>query len=109
MPDIDTALNAVVATSRVYNTDRSDSRILTDLSFLLQGGLGLLGLIFFFLIFYEGYKIMIARDDSSKIEEARERIKNLVIGLIVISLAYAIVAFAIGVLFVRTTPAYTGY
>jgi hypothetical protein len=55
--------------------------------------LSLLGIIFIFLIVTAGYKYMTADGDEAKVEEALERIKTAVIGLIIIVSAYAITAF----------------
>lgn len=60
---------------------------------VIKAFLGLLGVIFIFLVIVAGYKYMTANGDEGKVEEALDRIKTAVIGLIIILSAYAITAF----------------
>ena len=54
---------------------------------------GLLTVGFIALMIYAGYLWITARGDEAQVEKAKEYIKNAVIGLIIISLAYAIASF----------------
>jgi len=55
--------------------------------------LGLLGIIFLVLIIYAGYNWMTAQGDEDKVKLAKDTLTRAVIGLVVITLAYAITFF----------------
>ncbi len=57
--------------------------------------LSLIGIIFFILMFYGGYKWMLARGDQKEVEVAKDTIFRALIGLIVVILAYALSQFVI--------------
>jgi hypothetical protein len=60
---------------------------------LLKGFLSLVGLIAICVIIWSGFRWMTSRGDSGQIEEAKNTLIQAVIGLLVISLSYAIVQF----------------
>ncbi|KKP91560.1 MAG: hypothetical protein UR94_C0015G0010 [Parcubacteria group bacterium GW2011_GWA2_36_10] len=60
---------------------------------LINAALSLLGVIFIIMIILAGFKWMTASGDPKKVEEARDNIKNAVIGLAVVLAAYAITYF----------------
>lgn len=53
-------------------------------------GLSLVGLIFFAIVLYAGFKWMMARGNAAETEKARELIYDAIIGLILVSGAYLI-------------------
>ena len=55
--------------------------------------LSFLGVAFFLLIVYAGFKWMFARDNAGEVVKAREIITSAIIGLIVVLSAYAITIF----------------
>ena len=57
--------------------------------------LGLLGLIFVVLMVYSGFLWMTARGDSDQVDKAKDIIRQAIIGLIIIFLAYAITGFVV--------------
>jgi hypothetical protein len=57
--------------------------------------LGLLGIILVAFIIYSGWQYMSAGGDKAKIDEAKKRIVNAVIGLILIVSAFSIANFVI--------------
>jgi hypothetical protein len=57
--------------------------------------LGLLGIIFVFLIVLAGYKWMTAGGDSSKVDEAKHQLQTAVIGLMIILASYSITVFVV--------------
>lgn len=77
---------------------------LTDVKFSVMVGkvvrvaILLLGIFFFLLTIYAGFKWMLSRGNSQEIEAAKKIMQNAVLGLIVILLAYAITAFAMAIL-----------
>ncbi len=55
--------------------------------------LSLLAVIFVILMIFSGYQWMTAGGNEEQVKKAQSRIKNAVIGLIIVVLAYAITAF----------------
>lgn len=72
---------------------RSISSIPQAARILINAALSLLGVIFIIMIILAGFKWMTASGDPKKVEEARDNIKNAVIGLAVVLAAYAITYF----------------
>lgn len=75
---------------------------------LINAALSLLGVLFIIMIILAGFKWMTAQGDAKKVEEAKENIKNAVIGLVVVLAAYSITYFvfqALGVEGFGSTPA----
>ncbi len=58
-------------------------------------GLGLLGTVAVILLIYAGYLWMMSGGNDDQITKAKTIVKQVVVGLIVLSLAYAIVTFAV--------------
>src|SRR3989339_844915 len=85
---LDTGLEAAAPQSllNIYSIPQA-ARILID------AALSLLGVIFIIMIILAGFKWMTASGDPKKVEEARDNIKNAVIGLAVVLAAYAITYF----------------
>ena len=52
-----------------------------------------IGLIFFILMVYAGFRWMTARDKSEKVEKARNTMIAAVIGLVILLAAYAVTTF----------------
>lgn len=62
---------------------------------IVQGVLSLLGVVFFVLVLYGGFKWMKARGNEDEVEKAKEVIINATIGLALILAAYAISVFVV--------------
>jgi hypothetical protein len=60
---------------------------------VINAVLGLMGIIFFFIIFYSGFRWMTARGNSDAIEKSKDAILSAAIGLVIILAAYAITNF----------------
>jgi len=60
---------------------------------VVKAFLGLLGIIFLVLIIYAGYNWMTAQGDEEKVTKAKETLTRAVIGLVIITAAYAITYF----------------
>lgn len=58
--------------------------------------LGFLGVVFVVLMIYAGFLYMTAQGNEDQVTKAKDLIKNAVIGMVIISLAYAITTFVIG-------------
>ena len=65
---------------------------------LVRIAIGLLGIIFLILTVYAGFLYLTARGDEEKVTHAKETLQRGVIGLIIISAAYAIATFVISAL-----------
>lgn len=63
----------------------------------------LLGTIFVILLLLGGFRWMTAQGDAKKVEEARDLIKNSVVGVVIILAAYAIAAFVLKEAYKATT------
>ena len=57
--------------------------------------LGLLGVIFLVLAIYAGFKWMTAGGEEGPIEEAKDTLKNAVIGVVVVMASYALSTFVL--------------
>jgi Trk-type K+ transport system membrane component len=76
--------------------DISQNQNLTSLTVtLIQGLLGILGLVFVILLIYGGVTWMTSMGQEEKIKKARSTIRNSVIGLLIIMLSYAIVFYVL--------------
>lgn len=66
----------------------------SDLSVILSVAikvvLGFLGVIFLFLTLQAGFKWMTAQGNEKNVEEAKTSLKNAIMGLVIVLLAYAI-------------------
>ncbi len=84
---VDTGLQYLTTTG-LTTTD-----IRTFVSRIIRYFLGLLGFIAVCLMMYAGYTIMTAAGSAEKVEKGKKIMINAVIGLVIITSAYAIVAF----------------
>ncbi len=72
---------------------------------LVRTFIGLLGIAFLLLTVYAGYLWLTAQGDDKKVEHAKTLLKNAVIGLIIISAAYATAAFVVNAIANTAAPA----
>src|SRR3989339_484298 len=72
---------------------KQDVPLMQVIGSIIKIFLMLLGTIFVILLLFAGFKWMTASGDPKKVEEARDNIKNAVIGLAVVLAAYAITYF----------------
>ena len=63
---------------------------------LINGFLGILGIIFVLLVIYAGILYMTASGDDTKVKKAKTLLTEAIIGIIIIVAAYSISAFVIG-------------
>ncbi len=66
--------------------------------------LGLLGIIFLVLMVYAGFLWMTARGDDDAVTKAKDIIRNAIVGLIIIFIAYALTGFIINAVISATNP-----
>jgi len=69
------------------------SNLGSTLRVVIEGFLGLLGVIFIILIIIAGYNWMTAAGDEQKVTKAKDTIQRAIIGLIIILAAYSITYF----------------
>jgi amino acid transporter len=62
---------------------------------VIQALLGVMGLVAVIIILYAGFIWMTAQGDEDKVKKAKDMLKNGVIGLIIILLAYALATWAV--------------
>jgi len=62
---------------------------------IIQTVLQFLGVLFLCFVIYGGFTWMTAADEADKVKKAKKIIKNSVIGLVIVVLAYAISAFVV--------------
>lgn len=60
---------------------------------IIKTVLSLLGIVFLVLMIFSGYQWMTAGGNEDQVSQAKNRIKNAVIGVVVVIMAYAITAF----------------
>ena len=63
---------------------------------IINALLGFLGIVFLVLLLYAGFIWMTAGGDKAKVEKAQSMIQQAVIGLVVITAAFAISSFVLG-------------
>ncbi|MBI4457696.1 hypothetical protein HY633_01905 [Candidatus Uhrbacteria bacterium] len=76
-----------------FNTEETD--LPTIIGGIISGFLGFLGTIFVVLMIYAGYLYMTAQGNEDQVEQAKSLIKNAVIGMVIVFLAFAITEFVI--------------
>lgn len=62
---------------------------------IIQTILQFIGVLFLCFVIYGGFIWMTATDEAEKVKRAKKIIKNSVIGLVIVVLAYAISAFVV--------------
>lgn len=80
-----------------YSTQESGEQSLTrTIQRGIQAVIGILGVVAVIMILYAGFTWLTAGGNEEQVKKAKKIIKQAVIGLIIISLAYALVAFVLG-------------
>ncbi|MBT3817158.1 MAG: hypothetical protein HOG08_02315 [Candidatus Magasanikbacteria bacterium] len=67
-----------------------DTTVDTGAAFIIKRSLQVVGLVFFVLMFYAGFRWLTARGEEGEIEKARNTIIAAVIGLVIIVAAYGV-------------------
>lgn len=71
---------------------------------LIKIFIGALGIIFLLLTVYAGFLYLTAQGDEEKVKHAKQTLQRGVIGLIIITAAYAIAAFVLNAVTTSATP-----
>jgi len=69
--------------------------LITIIGRIINVALGFVGVVLLVILLYSGYEYMTAGGDAAKVESATKRIRNAIIGLIIIFLSFAIVNFVL--------------
>lgn len=77
------------------NGATAEFTLITTISLIIKAALALTGVIVLVYLVYAGYTWMTAGGDSDKVTKAKETISRAVIGLTIVLLSYAIVAFIV--------------
>ena len=80
---------AFMNTSGLQSSTRADNIV----GSIIKTVLSLLGIVFLILMIISGYQWMIAGGNEDQVSKAKDRIRNAIIGIIIVVLAYAITAF----------------
>lgn len=95
---IETGLNATAQASGL-NTSGSLPLIIAR---IIQQLLIAVGVVLVCLLFYAGFKWMIARDSAEEVKDAQTTIRNAVIGLVIVLASYSIASYVIEAAIVGT-------
>lgn len=92
------AIEKQVANDREFRTaatfaDTSSKTLPTAVALVINVFIGLLGTIFLILIVVSGWNWFTAQGDTKKIDTAKARMVNAIIGLVIVISAYAITVF----------------
>ncbi|KKP91561.1 MAG: hypothetical protein UR94_C0015G0011 [Parcubacteria group bacterium GW2011_GWA2_36_10] len=82
---------------------KQDVPLMQVIGSIIKIFLMLLGTIFVILLLFGGFKWMTAQGDPKKVDEARDLIKNSVVGVVIILAAYAIASFVLREVYTATT------
>jgi len=81
------------AGNKGFGAQPSSNSMAQIIAAVIKAFLGLLGVIFVVLIIYAGYSWMTAQGEEEKVNKAKDTLRQAVIGLIIITAAYAITYF----------------
>ncbi len=76
-----------------FGTKPTDKGLADVVARVIKVFLGMLGIIFIALLVYAGYMWLTAQGDEEKVKKAKETIQRAVIGLVIVTAAYAITYF----------------
>ena len=85
--------NTADATGHTENEIFTKDNLPEAIGIVIKISLGLLGIVFLFLIIYGGYIWMLAKGNQQEVDKAIKIIQNAVIGLIIVVVAFALVNF----------------
>jgi len=88
-----TIANHVNQVANAAGVQNSNTSLVVIIGRIINIALGFVGIILLLLFLYSGYEYMTAGGDSKKVESAQTRIKNAIIGLLIIMASFGIVNF----------------
>jgi hypothetical protein len=75
-----------------------ETDIIVIIGRIINIALGFLGIVLLVILLYAGYEWMTSGGDPAKVDSAKTRIRNAVIGLVIIMMSFAIVNFVLNAL-----------
>lgn len=78
-----------------YNVNSENRSIVSIIISIASYALSFLGILFLILMIYNGIIWMTAEGDEQKVEKSKATIKNAVLGIVAVMLAYALTKFII--------------
>lgn len=90
--DLESQMDA--AGGKGFNTAKPNEKAMAQVvATVIKAFLGMLGIIFICLLVYAGYMWLTAQGDEEKVTKAKQTIQRAVIGLVIVTAAYAITYF----------------
>ncbi len=77
----------------MYDTSGANSDLTVTVGTIIGELLGLVGVLFLVLMIYAGFLYMTAQGNEEQVEKAKGLIKNAIIGIVIVFMAYAITSF----------------
>lgn len=81
------------AQTMLQSTSMSEFSLGSVVAIVIQGALGLLGIIFLIIMVFAGYRWMTSSGNEEAIKTSKQMITRAIIGLIIVLMAYAITYF----------------
>ncbi|MBN2884447.1 hypothetical protein JXE04_00800 [Patescibacteria group bacterium] len=81
------------ATTMFKTTGMSNFSLGSIIALVIQGALGLLGIIFLIIMVFAGYRWMTASGNEEAVKTSQKMITRAIIGLIIVLMAYALTYF----------------
>ncbi len=78
-----------------YDTEGDKGNIGTKVGGIIKAALSLIGILLVLLLLYGGFRWMTAAGNEDQVTEAKNVIKNAVIGIVIILISYSITTFVI--------------
>lgn len=75
-----------------------ETDIITIIGRIINIALGFVGVVLLVIVLYAGYEWMTSGGDAAKVDSAKTRLRNAIIGLVIIMMSFAIVNFILGAL-----------
>ena len=79
-----------------YNTNPEESSLTVIIAKMIRNVFALLGILMVVYTVWAGFKWMTAAGDSGQVDEAKNMLKNAVIGMAIMLMAFSIAQFVVG-------------
>jgi len=96
-------LQGVQSTSGYKPVTDGSTAVATYVGQVISYMLAMLGVVFLVLLIYAGFNWMTARGDSNMVEQAKDTMRNAIIGIIITMLSYGISVYVVGKIAGTTT------
>ncbi len=91
-------------TAYTGNANRAPRDLRYTVANLIKRGLQLVGLVMICLMLYSGFLWFSARGNDDQVQQAKDVIRNAVIGMILVAMSYTLVSFVFRSVFVSQDP-----